>query len=151
MAMHPWSAFVIMPIFALANAGVRISTSDLGDPITGAVFAGLVVGKPIGVLALSWLAVRAGLAKRPEGLRWSVIAAGALLTGMGFTMSLFIAALAFEPAMLGAAKIGILGAAIVSAAAGLLLLVLLTSPRTRPEASRRPKHTPAAAARPASL
>ncbi len=127
IAMHPWAGFVIMPLFALANAGVRISWTDLGEPITGAIVAGLAFGKPAGVIALSWLAARVGLATRPMGLKWSVLAAGSLLTGIGFTMSLFIAGLAFDPIALGAAKIGILGASIVSGTAGLLALLWLTS------------------------
>lgn len=60
MRMHPWSGFVIMPVFALANAGVTISWTKISDPVTGAVFAGLVLGKPVGVVSLSWLAVRLG-------------------------------------------------------------------------------------------
>jgi NhaA family Na+:H+ antiporter len=127
LRLHPWSGFVIMPIFALANAGVRLSRADVGDPIAGAVFVGLVVGKPIGVMAMSWLAARVGVATRPDGLKWSALAAGSLLTGIGFTMSLFIAGLAFDPARLGAAKIGILAASVVSGAAGLLTLRWLTS------------------------
>lgn len=78
----------------------------------------LVFGKPVGVIAASWLAVRLGLAVQPPELSWRVLAAGALLTGIGFTMSLFIAALAYPPATLDAAKIGILGGSAVSAAAG---------------------------------
>jgi NhaA family Na+:H+ antiporter len=125
--MHPWSGFLIMPIFALANAGVRISWTDIADPISVAIVAGLVAGKPIGALTLTWLAVRVGLATRPDGLRWSIVAGGCLLTGIGFTMSLFIAGLAFDATMLGAAKVGILGASIVAGAAGLLTLRWLTS------------------------
>ncbi|MFE8599700.1 Na+/H+ antiporter NhaA [Archangium violaceum] len=127
MRIHPWSGFIIMPLFALANAGVRLSWTELGSPITSAVFVGLAVGKPIGVFTMSWLAVRVGLATRPEGVKWSLLAAGALLTGIGFTMSLFIAGLAFDPTMLRAAKIGILGASGVSGATGLLMLAWLTS------------------------
>ncbi len=129
MRMHPWSAFVIMPLFALANAGVRIPWTDLGNPLTGAVFAGLTVGKPVGVVGVSWLAARVGLARRPEGLTWSILAAGSLLTGIGFTMSIFIAGLAFDPAMLRAAKVGIFAASIVSGAAGLSMLAWMTSER----------------------
>ena len=127
MMIHPWSGFIIMPLFALANAGVEISRAALENPITRAVFVGLAVGKPIGVLGLSWLAARVGLATRPAGLRWSVLVAGSLLTGIGFTMSLFIAGLAFDPSMLRSAKIGILGASIVSGVGGLLMLLWLTS------------------------
>jgi NhaA family Na+:H+ antiporter len=127
MMLHPWVGFAIMPIFAFANAGVTISGVDIGQPVSTAIFAGLVFGKPIGVLTLSGLAVRLGLATRPLDLNWSLLAAGSLLTGIGFTMSLFIAGLAYTPALLDAAKIGILTASVVSAAAGLLMLIWLTS------------------------
>jgi NhaA family Na+:H+ antiporter len=125
--LHPWVGFAIMPIFALANAGVRISGADLGQPAALAIIAGLVFGKPIGVLTLSAVAARLGLATKPHDLNWSLLAAGSLLTGIGFTMSLFIAGLAYTPALLGAAKIGILAASVVSAAAGLLMLIWMTS------------------------
>lgn len=127
MMLHPWAGFVIMPIFALANAGVAISGADIGQSVSVAIFAGLAFGKPIGVLAFSWLAVRLGFATQASSLRWPFLAAGALLTGIGFTMSLFIAGLAYTPAMLDAAKIGILTGSVFSAAGGLLMLVWLTS------------------------
>jgi Na+:H+ antiporter, NhaA family len=120
--LHPWSGFVIMPTFALANAGVDISSTGITDPIALAVLAGLVVGKPVGVLGLSWLVARTGLATRPLDLKWSVLAAGSLLTGIGFTMSLFIAGLAFAPTMLAAAKTGILAASVVAGVCGVLAL-----------------------------
>jgi NhaA family Na+:H+ antiporter len=123
MTLHPWVGFVVMPIFAFANAGVTISGVDIAQPVFTAIFA----GKPIGVLTLSWLAVRLGLATRPLDLSWSLLAAGGLLTGIGFTMSLFIAGLAYTPTTLDAAKIGILTASVVSAAAGLLMLIWVTS------------------------
>ncbi|MBK8011622.1 MAG: Na+/H+ antiporter NhaA [Deltaproteobacteria bacterium] len=119
MTLHPWVGFAIIPIFALANAGVQISSAGLHEPVTVAIVASLVVGKPMGVIAMSWLAVRLGLATRPETLSWPFLCAGAVLTGIGFTMSLFIAGLAYPPAILDAAKIGILGGAVVSAAVGL--------------------------------
>ncbi|HSS66549.1 MAG TPA: Na+/H+ antiporter NhaA [Gammaproteobacteria bacterium] len=125
--LHPWVGFAIMPIFALANAGVSIAGTDVGQPIAVAVFAGLVFGKPVGVLALSGVAARLGLATKPHDLNWPLLAAGSLLTGIGFTMSLFIAGLAYTPALLDAAKIGILTASVVSAASGLLMLIWLTS------------------------
>lgn len=126
LKLHPWSGFVIMPIFALANAGVDISWTGMKDPIVLAVLAGLVLGKPIGVVGLSWLAARTGLATRPAGLKWSVLTAGSVLTGIGFTMSLFIAGLAFAPAMLAAAKTGILAASVVAGVSGVLALWWLT-------------------------
>ena len=124
--LHPWVGFMVMPIFALANAGVEIHGADLGQPVSAAIFAGLAFGKPIGVLTFSWLAVRLGIASRALRLSWPLLAAGSLLTGIGFTMSLFIADLAYDPAVLNAAKIGILAASTVSAAAGLMMLLWLT-------------------------
>ena len=133
MVMHPWVSFAIMPIFAFANAGVTISGADIGQPVSAAIFVGLVLGKPTGVIASSWLAVRLGLAIRPSDLSWSLLAAGALLTGIGFTMSLFIAGLAYPPVVLDAAKVGILAASVASAAAGLMVLVGLTSKSPGPD------------------
>jgi NhaA family Na+:H+ antiporter len=116
-----------MPIFALANAGVAITGADLGQPVSLAILAGLVLGKPVGVFGFSWLAVRSGLANRESSLSWPFLAAGAFLTGIGFTMSLFIAGLAYAPAMLGAAKLGILTGSVFSAVAGLTMLLWQTS------------------------
>jgi NhaA family Na+:H+ antiporter len=127
MALHPWVGFLIMPLFAFANAGVTITGTDIGQPVVVAIFVGLVFGKPIGVVASSWLAVRLGFATKPSDLNWSLLAAGGLLAGIGFTMSLFIAGLAYSPLILDAAKVGILAASVASAAAGLLMLFVLTS------------------------
>lgn len=126
MRLHPWVGFGIMPAFALANAGVVISQESLGQPVTYAIVLALVCGKPLGVLCMSWLAVRLGFATLFAHLSWSLIAAGGLLTGIGFTMSLFIASLAFAPSALAAAKVGILTASFISAAAGILALISLT-------------------------
>ncbi|MBB4305597.1 NhaA family Na+:H+ antiporter [Rhodobium orientis] len=131
LMLHPWVGFAIMPIFALANAGITISGAHFGQSVSVAIIVGLVLGKPIGVLGFSWLAVRSGLAVLGPGLSWSFVVAGALLTGIGFTMSLFIAGLAFEPAMLNAAKLGILSGSAVAAVAGTVMLVLLTSRAAR--------------------
>jgi Na+:H+ antiporter, NhaA family len=129
MMFHPWASFAIMPIFALANAGVAISLGDIGQPISLAIFSGLVIGKPIGVMAFSWLFVRLGFATQPAELGWKLLAGGALLTGIGFSMSLFIAGLAFPPAMLNTAKIAILTGSLFSAALGVSLLAWLTAPK----------------------
>jgi len=126
MMLHPWVGFVIMPLFAFANAGMPIAFVDLGNPVTGAVFVGFALGKPVGVLAFSWLAVRTGIARRPASLSWGFLAAGALLAGIGFTMALFIANLAFVPSLINAAKLGILSASVASAMAGIALLVWLS-------------------------
>jgi Na+:H+ antiporter, NhaA family len=126
-ALHPWVAFFIMPVFALANAGVSL-TGDiagvLASPIALGIILGLVLGKQVGVLAFSWAAVRTGLAVLPSGVRWRQVWGVSLLCGIGFTMSLFIASLAFaDPALLDTAKIGIIAASLISGAAGAFVLV----------------------------
>src|SRR3546814_16366476 len=96
MMLHPWAGFVIMPIFALANAGVAISGADIGQSVSVAIFTGLAFGKPIGILTFSWLAARFGFAIQAS-LNLPFLAAGALLTGIDFTISVFIAGLAYPP------------------------------------------------------
>ena len=122
LALHPSVGFAIMPLFALANAGMPLSGRGWETPVAVAVFFGFVLGKPLGVLAFSWLAVRSGIAIRPPDLGWRLVAGGGLLAGIGFTMALFIANLAFSPDLLRDAKLGIFAASVVSAAAGLVLL-----------------------------
>ncbi|MEP7218546.1 MAG: Na+/H+ antiporter NhaA [Bacteroidota bacterium] len=121
-----WVSFFIMPIFALANAGVVFSgdlLSIIGSPITVGVGLGLVIGKMIGITLFSWLAVRAGLASLPDGVGWRQIHGAAWLGGIGFTMSLFIAGLALtEPRLVMSAKIGILAASIIGGLVGWLIL-----------------------------
>ena len=120
--LHPWVGFVIMPLFALANAGVPLRLASFADPTALAIAAGLVVGKPVGIVVCSWIAVRTRLARLPEGVDWRAIAGGGMLAGIGFTMALFVAGLALEGATLEAAKVGILGASVVAAAIGLAVL-----------------------------
>jgi NhaA family Na+:H+ antiporter len=124
-ALHGWVAFGIMPLFALANAGVVLDGAGAGANAIGlGVAAGLVFGKPIGVVAFSWLAVRQGIAILPSGLTWGHIRGAACLAGIGFTMSLFISGLAFgDHQMLASAKLGILGASVVSGILGWLILI----------------------------
>ncbi|WP_259783129.1 Na+/H+ antiporter NhaA [Aestuariispira ectoiniformans] len=122
MMLHPWVGFAVMPIFALANTGVLITNVDFGNEISIAIFVGLVFGKPIGVLGFSWVAVRLGWAVLSPGLTWSFMVAGAFLTGIGFTMSLFIADLAFDAASLDEAKLGILAGSCISALVGISVL-----------------------------
>ena len=121
--LHPWVSFGIMPLFALANAGVPIEMSYFGDPIALAVIAGLVVGKPVGVMLGSWVAVRTVLKQLPEGLTWPSIFGGGVLAGIGFTMALFIAELAKLGSELAAAKVGILTGSAIAAIVGMLLLI----------------------------
>ena len=123
-ALHPWVAFGVMPLFALANAGVSLDGVNLGAPGAVSVLLGvlvaLVVGKPVGVLAVSWLAVRLGLCRMPVGITMAGLALIGLLAGIGFTMSIFIATLAFaDDNLLSAAKLGVLVASLIAATAGL--------------------------------
>lgn len=127
MMLHPWVGFLIMPAFALANAGVAFPGARLTDPVTVAIIAGLVIGKPVGVLLFSWLAIRVRIATLGNGLNWSFLVAGAFLTGIGFTMSIFIANLAYSPELMAGAKIGILLGSAASAILGLTALFLLKS------------------------
>lgn len=124
MALHPWVAFGVMPLFALANAGVTIDGVDLSlggaQTVTLGVVLALVLGKPLGVVAASWLAVRLGWCRLPPGVNWSSVFLVGLLAGIGFTMSIFIATLAFDDAnLLNAAKLGVLLASLVAAVLGL--------------------------------
>lgn len=139
-ALHPWVSFVIMPLFALANAGVSMNVSDFGEPVAVAVMVGLGVGKPVGIVSFSWMAVRAGIARLPDGVSWSILAAGGVLAGIGFTMALFIADLALENALLNAAKVGILSGSAAAATLGCLILWWLLPKRTHPVAPARSLH-----------
>lgn len=120
--LHPWVSFLIMPIFALANAGVVIQTTYFTDPIAIAIIIGLFVGKPVGIFLFSFLSVKIGIAKLPQGISWGVIIGGGFLAGIGFTMALFIAGLALEGTLLDASKVGILVGSVLSAIVGVILL-----------------------------
>jgi NhaA family Na+:H+ antiporter len=121
-SLHPWVAFGIMPVFALANAGVPIQRGAAWDPVALAVAAGLVLGKPLGIFVFSWLAVRVGMARLPNGVNWPMLFGSGCLAGIGFTMSLFIAGLALDGPSLEAGKIGTLTGSTISAMLGLALL-----------------------------
>lgn len=126
-ALHPWVSFFIMPVFALANAGVPLGGGGSGagilSPVPLGIVAGLVLGKPLGVTLFAWLAIRSGLAIKPQGVTWAHLHGAGWLGGIGFTMALFIAGLAFaDPATLTAAKIGILCASLIAGVVGFALL-----------------------------
>ena len=125
IALHPWVGFVIMPLFAFANAGLPLTVSELGSSITVAIFSGFVLGKPMGILLFSWLALRLHIAIRPPELSWRMLIGGSLLAGIGFTMALFIANIAFDKSLIDSAKLGIFLASVFSAVAGLALLMWL--------------------------
>lgn len=133
--LHPWSAFVVLPIFALANAGVIVSLADLGDALTGRVglgiLLGLVVGAPAGGVLIAWLVVRLGLARMPPGLDWPAIGGVAPLKGIGFTIAIFISELAFdEAAVQDEAKLAILVASALAAVIGVVSLLTRASVRS---------------------
>ena len=142
--LSPWSAFLVLPVFGFANAGVSlagVSLSMLGDPVTLGVMLGLFLGKQAGVMGTLWLAVRLGLAPRPAGSTWGQIYGVALLCGVGFTMSLFIGLLAFagRPELETEIKIGVLSGSIASMLAGALVLGIAgRSPRGGTTAGHAP-------------
>ncbi len=139
-ALHPFAAFLIVPLFALANTGVPTPPSAVVDAATSgigqAIFIGLVIGKPIGIVGAAWLAVRLGIATLPRGVRWIHMVGLGFLGGIGFTVSLFITDLAFEDeAAIASAKISILLASTVAATAGAVVLKL--SARSTPASSQQ--------------
>jgi NhaA family Na+:H+ antiporter len=125
-ALHPVQVWLILPLFALANAGVRIDShilEALANPISLGIIFGLVLGKPVGITALSWLVVKSGKGSLPSGVNWTQIVGAGCLAGIGFTMSLFIAALAWtDESLIANAKIGILAASLLSGVIGYVLL-----------------------------
>ncbi len=134
--LHPWVSFGILPAFALANAGVAISAEQLTTRLAAAVMIGLVFGKPLGIIATSWLAVKLGLARLPDETSWGMMIGAGCLAGIGFTMALFIAGIALEGDALDAAKIGILTGSLVSAIAGMAILWWLSRPGRMPETNQ---------------
>ncbi len=125
-SLQPIVSYVIMPVFALANAGVAIGAgaiAGLSQPIGTGIFFGLVLGKPIGVMLTTWLAVKAGISSLPANVNWRQMSGVGILAGVGFTMSLFIAELAFsQPEHLVQAKVAILSASVTAGIVGYLLL-----------------------------
>jgi len=124
--LHPWVAFLIMPLFALSNAGIEIGKnflSSLGSHVSAGIIAGLVIGKFVGVFGFTWLMIKSRIALLPNSATWRHITGVAALAGVGFTMSLFISGLAFkDEAMIDAAKAGILTGSIIAGVAGMLIL-----------------------------
>jgi len=127
-SLEPWSAFFILPIFAFANAGVSLAGLDFGDavtnPISLGIIAGLFIGKQLGVFTTVFLLVKSGIAKMPKGANWKQIYGVSILTGIGFTMSIFIGNLAYidSAEFLNIARIGILCGSFISAICGYIIL-----------------------------
>ncbi|WP_110180600.1 Na+/H+ antiporter NhaA [Nocardioides solisilvae] len=155
--LHPLSAYFVLPVFALANAGVHLGGGVLGEALESSIalgiVAGLVIGKPVGILLFSFLAVKAGLGRLPERTTWPMVGGLGMVAGIGFTVSLFIAGLSFPGAELltEEAKVGILGASVIAALLGVVALLALspkpeqhhddpapTRPPTRPATSNAP-------------
>ncbi|HET9821151.1 MAG TPA: Na+/H+ antiporter NhaA [Burkholderiaceae bacterium] len=128
--LHPWVAFVILPLFGFCNAGVNLagaSGAALLEPVTLGIAAGLVIGKAVGVFGTAWLLVRSGLASAPAGASSTQLLGVAVLCGIGFTMSLFIGGLAFEgqdPAYATQVRLGVMSGSLVAALAGSMILLL---------------------------
>ncbi len=134
MALHPWVAYFIMPLFALANAGVHLSGVELGSPnflaVFGGVTVGLVLGKPLGIMAASWIAVRLKLCSLPDGVDWRGMFVMGSVAGIGFTMAIFVSELAFEQEqLLAIAKLSVLLASALAGAIGLVFGWSFFSPR----------------------
>jgi len=128
--VHPWSSYLVLPVFALINAGVALSGDFIRQAFTSAVtlgvMAGLLIGKPVGATGVAWLAVRLGWAVLPGGLSWRHITGAGLIGGVGFTVALFIAELAFtEEVLVEDAKVGVLFASLIAALGGYLFLLLV--------------------------
>jgi Na+:H+ antiporter, NhaA family len=131
--LHPWSSLLIVPIFALANAGLHLDATALENSLTSkiawGIILGLVVGKPTGIMLATALGLRLGIARLPDGLSFGRVLGGGLVAGIGFTVSLFVADLSFSGAMLSEAKTGVLAASVMSATAGGAWLLRLRTPR----------------------
>jgi NhaA family Na+:H+ antiporter len=131
MLLHPWVGFVVLPVFAFANAGVSFSWETIVPSLTLAIFLGFVVGKPLGILLFTYAAVKLRIAALPHDLQWSMVMGGGMLAGIGFTMALFIANLAFEPGQIESAKLGIFCASIVCALMGMTCIRYYTNAKPK--------------------
>lgn len=126
--LHPYVTFFILPLFAFANAGLSLSGISIGNlfgPVPLGIAAGLVVGKPVGIMLMALIAIGAGLAKLPQGVKWRDMLGVSCLAGIGFTMSLFIGLLSYsDPFLISEVRLGVLTGSIISAALGLSILML---------------------------
>jgi len=139
-ALHPWVSFIILPIFAFANAGIPfkgMGFHSIFGPTTLGIILGLVVGKQVGIFSMLWLAIKTGLSPMPGGVKWTHLYAVSALCGIGFTMSLFIGGLAFDDVHHQASiRLGILVASVISAVIGYTILRLLPCPDQEKEKSK---------------
>jgi NhaA family Na+:H+ antiporter len=139
-ALHPWTSFAIIPLFALANAGIDlgggIARDAMSSPVSIGVVAGLVLGKPVGIVLFAFVATKIGIAALPAGVRWRELLGVAMVAGIGFTVSIFVSGLAFtDEALVEEAKIGIFAGSLLIATAGCVTLMWLSRPGTPRDAS----------------
>ena len=125
--VHPWVSFLILPLFALANAGIVFTSDTLSEasasPVTLGIIVALTVGKAGGVLGATWLAVRLGIGSLPTGVNWAQVLGVGMLAGIGFTVAIFVAGIAFDdPALDDRAKIGVFAASLLAGIVGYLFL-----------------------------
>lgn len=137
--VHPWVSFAVLPIFALANAGIVFTSDTLSEAassrVTLGVAAGLLVGNPLGILAMTWLAVRLGVGELPPSVGWRHVLGAGFLAGIGFTVAIFVSGIAFDdPAVVDQAKMGVFGASLIAGVAGYLFLRILGGQRPGPSA-----------------
>jgi len=126
LSLHPVTTYLILPLFALANAGFRVEGvigGVLTSPVALGIILGLTIGKPVGIMLFSWLAIRLRLARKPPGVTWHHLAGASCLGGIGFTVAIFIATLAFPASpLLTASKLGIVFASLASGVIGVTML-----------------------------
>ncbi|MEM7506516.1 MAG: Na+/H+ antiporter NhaA [Pseudomonadota bacterium] len=150
--LRPWVAFLVMPVFAFANAGVPLgdlSLADLGAPLTLAIMAGLFIGKQIGVFGFAWAAIKTGIAQPPVGGTMVQMYGVSLLAGIGFTMSLFIGTLAFaDVEHQNAVRLGVIAGSLLSGVLGAIVLIFSTSRQSADEAAATAPSQTASAAKP---
>ncbi|MCY4108788.1 MAG: Na+/H+ antiporter NhaA, partial [Chloroflexi bacterium] len=137
--VHPWVSFVILPLFALANAGIvftsNMLTEAVSSPVTIGVAAGLLAGKALGIFGMTWGAVRLGICHLPSAVSWRHVLGAGVLAGIGFTVSIFVSSIAFtDPLLVDQAKVGIFGASILAGAIGYLVLRFASAPTSAPGA-----------------
>jgi Na+:H+ antiporter, NhaA family len=141
-ALSPYVAFGVLPLFAFANAGIvldGLSIRDVLAPVPLGIVAGLVIGKQAGVFGITWVLVKTGWARLPEGVTWTHLYGVACLAGIGFTMSLFIGSLSFaDPALMNEVRLGVLSGSALSAVVGFAVLRMVSAPRLAEVSATQP-------------
>jgi len=139
-ALHPWVSYAIVPLFALANAGVSVGGGVVGDaltsPVSHGVAIGLLLGKPVGIVLFTWLAIRAGISEMPRGVSWTQVLGLGMLAGIGFTVSLLVTSLGLGDTQAGTeARLGVLAASVIAGVVGYTFLLLTSRTNAGDEGS----------------